>query len=246
MTPLDPVLLVLAGILAVAFLYSSVGHAGASGYIAVLSLAGLAPAEIRPAALALNILVATIATVQYARAGHFRGSLFWPFALASVPAAYLGGRLVLPVAAFNVLVGCVLLFSATRFFRKPEDPLVVNPPRAATGLATGAALGLLSGMTGTGGGIFLTPLMLLAGWAKTKTAAAVTAPFILLNSIAGLLGFLSTGGNVPRDTAWMAAVAVVGGTAGAWFGSRRFPVRTIRLLLAAVLLVAGLKLVLGR
>jgi uncharacterized membrane protein YfcA len=237
--------LIAAAILAVAFLYSSVGHAGASGYIAVLALAGFAPDVIKPTALVLNILVAAIGSFQFWRAGHFRWSLFWPFALLAAPAAFLGGYLHLPTHVFKVLVGIVLLFSALRFFLRPGDPVVTTPPKLPVALGAGAGLGLLSGLTGTGGGIFLTPLMLLCRWAKTKNVAATSALFILVNSSTGLAGFVSSGKSVP-SLAWsLALVAVLGGTIGSYFGSRRFPVRTIQLLLAAVLVIAGAKLVFG-
>lgn len=245
---MDPVslLLIIAAIAAVAFLYSSVGHAGASGYIAVLALAGFAPDVIKPTALVLNILVATIGSIQFARAGHFRWNLFWPFALLAAPAAFLGGYFHLPAQPFKILVGLTLLFSALRFFLRPGDPAVVTPPRRPVALATGAGLGLLSGLTGTGGGIFLTPLMLLCRWANTKNVAATSVLFILVNSSTGLAGFLSSGKSVPGLAWTLALAAVAGGTLGSYLGSRRFPVRTIQLLLAAVLVVAGTKLLFGR
>jgi uncharacterized membrane protein YfcA len=237
--------LLAVAILAVAFLYSSVGHAGASGYIAVLALAGFAPTVIKPTALVLNILVATIGSIQFARAGHFKWSLFWPFALMAAPAAFLGGYLDLPTHVFKILVGIVLLFSALRFFLKPGDPVETAPPRLPVALATGAGLGLMSGLTGTGGGIFLTPLMLLCKWAKTKNVAATSVVFILVNSSTGLAGFISSGKSIPALAWSLAIAAVVGGALGSTLGSRRFPVRTIQLLLAAVLVIAGFKLVLG-
>jgi uncharacterized membrane protein YfcA len=200
---------------------------------------------IKPTALVLNILVATIGSYQFWRAGHFRWSLFWPFAPFAAPAAFLGGYLHLPTHVFKVLVGIVLLFSALRFFLRPGDPAVVTPPKLPLALGAGAGLGLLSGLTGTGGGIFLTPLMLLCRWAKTKNVAAASALFILVNSSTGLAGFLSSGRSVP-SLAWILAIlAVLGGTLGSYFGSRRFPVRTIQLLLAVVLVIAGTKLVFG-
>jgi uncharacterized membrane protein YfcA len=236
-------LLILVAVFAVAFLYSSVGHAGASGYIAVLALAGFAPDVIKPTALVLNILVASIAAFQFWKAGYFQWRLFWPFAVTAAPMAFLGGYLNLPAHAFKVLVGIVLLLSAARFLLRQGDPAVVKPPALPVALGTGAGLGLLSGLTGTGGGIFLTPLLLLCRWARTKNVAATTALFILVNSSTGLLGFLSSGRAIPSFTWTFAVFAVVGGTLGSWLGSRRFPVRTIQLLLAAVLLVAGAKLI---
>ena len=232
------------GVAVVAFLYSAVGHAGASGYIAVMSLLGLAPAEIRMAALVLNILVASIATVQFALAGHFSWRLFWPFALLAVPLAFVGGVAPLPDAALKVLLGVVLLWSAGQLLlRPPADADVVRAPRTGA-LAAGGGIGLLAGLTGTGGGIFLTPLVLFLRWAPAKTAAAVSAPFILLNSIAGLGGTLATGGTVPGFVVVLLAAALAGGLAGSWLGARRIAPAGIKRLLAVVLAIAGTKLLL--
>lgn len=244
MSPAELALLHLA-IAVIAFLYSSVGHAGASGYIAVLTLAGLSAAVVRPTSLVLNILVATLTSYQFWRAGHFSWTRFWPFAALSVPGAFVGGYIHVPTEVFKALVGAVLLLSAARFAVKTEDPEQVTPPSRGVALLVGAALGLLSGLTGTGGGVFLTPLMLLMGWAKTKHTAAVSALFILVNSIAGLAGFLSSGRPLPRFAWGLAVVAVGAGLVGSYLGSRRFPVRTIRLTLAVVLVIAGGKLLLG-
>ncbi len=230
----------------VAFLYSSVGHAGASGYIAVMTLLGLAPATIRPTALFLNILVASIGSIQFARAGYFRWRLFWPFALLSVPAAYLGGYLQLPVALLRILIGLVLLFSAGRLFFRRSDPPEVRSPSPSAALSLGGIVGLLSGLTGTGGGIFLTPMLLFFRWARIREAAAVSALFILVNSIAGLAGYFVANRSIPSLGLLLAGAAVIGGMAGSHFGSRRFPVRTISLVLAIVLLIAGAKLIFTR
>ena len=227
----------------IAFLYSSVGHAGASGYIAVMALWGLAPTVIRPTALVLNILVATIGAFQFWRAGHFDWKLFWPFALLSIPAAYVGGYLQLSAAVLKTLIGVVLLFSAGRLIFRRGDPPNVTPPTPPVAIGTGAAIGFLSGLTGTGGGIFLTPLLLFFGWARIRQAAAVSALFILVNSIAGLVGYFMANRSIPSLGAILAAAAVIGGTLGSHLGSRRFPVRTISLLLATVLLIAGAKLI---
>jgi uncharacterized membrane protein YfcA len=227
----------------IAFLYSAVGHAGASGYIAVMALWGLAPATIRPTALVLNILVATIGSFQFWRAGHFSWKLFWPFALLSVPAAYFGGYLQLPAAILKIVIGVVLLFSAVRLFFRRGDPPDLAAPALPLAIGTGGAIGFLSGLTGTGGGIFLTPLMLFCHWARTKQASATSALFILVNSIAGLVGFVSAKQSIPSLALVLAAAAIVGGAIGSYLGSRRFPVRTISLLLATVLVIAGAKLI---
>jgi len=230
----------------IAFLYSSVGHAGASGYIAVLSIAGLSPSVIKPTALALNVLVAMIASWQFYRGGHFSWKLFWPFALLAVPMAFVGGYLNLPAAAFKFIVGLILLFSAMRFLVYPSEDTVTHGPSTKVALPIGAGLGFLSGLTGTGGGIFLTPLLLGMRWAKTKSAAAVSAVFILLNSAAGLLGNISSTKEFPTFAIPFALVAGSAGFVGSYFGSTRFPQATIKRLLAVVLVIAGLKLLLTR
>ncbi len=227
----------------VAFLYSSVGHAGASGYIAVMALWGLSASEIRPTALLLNILVASIGTFQFWKAGHFSWKLFWPFALLSVPAAYFGGYLQLPASLLKTLIGLVLLFSAARLFFRKEDPPEIVQVSRPTAIGTGVAIGFLSGLTGTGGGIFLTPILLFFRWARIRQAAAVSALFILVNSIGGLAGYFTSNHYIPALGIIIAPAAIIGGILGSHLGSRRFPVRIISLLLATVLLIAGAKLI---
>ena len=231
-------------VLLVALLYSSVGHAGASGYLAVMSLFAFAPAVIKPTALALNILVAAIGTWQFWRAGHFSWRLFWPFAVLAVPLAFVGGYVNLPTHAFKVLVGVVLLLSAVRFLVRPSSDEAAHEPPRPLAISLGAGLGLLAGLTGTGGGIFLTPLLLLMRWARTKTAAAVSALFILVNSAAGLLGNLASTRQFPSFALVLAAAAVVGGAAGSYWGSRHLQPTAIKRCLAVVLLIAGTKLLL--
>ncbi|MCT0206767.1 sulfite exporter TauE/SafE family protein [Synechococcus sp. CS-1332] len=240
-----PLLIALA---AVAFLYASVGHAGASGYIAVLALAGLPAPEIRAIALVLNVLVASVGTLQFVAAGHFRRDVFVPLALASVPAALIGGAIALPATLLRQLIGAVLLFSAWRLaaHRTPSDPQAMQVPRRQVVALTGGTLGLLAGLTGTGGGIFLTPWMILRSWLLPKQAAAVSVAFILVNSIAGLAGLVLRQGVAalpdPGALAPLAVVVLVGGTLGAYGGSRRFSSPWIRRLLAVVLLIAAWKL----
>jgi uncharacterized membrane protein YfcA len=209
-----------------------------------MALFGLGANLIRPTALMLNILVAIIGSFQFWRAGHFSWKLFWPFAVLSIPAAYLGGYLRLPVALLRMLIGAVLLFSAARLFFWKRDQDNTAPPAVAVALPVGAGLGLLSGLTGTGGGIFLTPLLLFCRWARTKQASAVSALFILVNSIAGLTGFVAAQQPIPNIVAPLAVAAVIGGASGSYLGSRKFPVRMITLLLATVLVIAGCKLIL--
>jgi uncharacterized membrane protein YfcA len=230
-----------------AALYSSVGHAGASGYLAAMAFAGLAPETMRPTALALNVLVATIATVRYARAGHFDWRTFWPFALASVPFAFLGGSLRLPAHLYKAAVGVILLLAAAELVRSarrvPEAEGDGHTPLAPA-LLVGAAIGLLSGLTGTGGGIFLSPVMLFAGWAGTRRTSGVSAAFILCNSVAGLAGAAVGWAALPDALPLWLGAAALGGLVGTQLGSRVLPVFAVRYALSAVLVVAGAKMVL--
>ncbi|MEK6806172.1 MAG: sulfite exporter TauE/SafE family protein [Pseudomonadota bacterium] len=243
MTP-DVLLFLTLGVLVISFLYSSVGHAGASGYIAVMALFSLAPAVIKPTALMLNILVASLASYQFWRAGHFSWRLFWPFGVVAIPMAFLGGYLNLPTQLFKILVGLVLLASAARFLIRPPEESEPQPPSKPVSLATGAGLGLLAGLTGTGGGIFLTPLVIFMHWAKTKTASAISAVFILGNSIAGLAGNISATKEIPALALPLAVAVLIGGSVGSYLGSWRFPHTAIKRLLAIVLSIAGFKLIL--
>jgi uncharacterized protein len=233
-------------ILAAAALYSSVGHAGASGYLAAMALFGLAPAMMKPTALCLNVLVAVIATFRFWRAGCFHWPLFWPFAVASIPLAFIGGALTLPTTIYKQIVGLTLLYAAVRLFlftrAKAEATASRTAPLVPSMLA-GGLIGLLSGLTGVGGGIFLSPLLLLLGWADTRRTAGVSAAFILVNSIAGLLGNLTNLHALPPALPYFALAAIVGGVIGSEFGSRRLASVTIRRLLAVVLVVAGVKMI---
>jgi hypothetical protein len=240
---IELLILLIAGVFVIAVLYSSVGHAGASGYIAVMSLLSMAPAVIKPTALSLNILVASIATWQFYRAGYFSWALFWPFAALAVPFAFVGGHLNLPTHLFKMLLGVVLLYSALRFFIQSRQTLQIHEPPRAQALAAGAGIGFLSGLTGTGGGIFLTPLLLFMGWADAKRAAAVSALFVLVNSISGLAGNFSATKSLPPFIIPLLVAAALGGSLGSYFGSRRIQSATIKQLLAVVLLIAGLKLI---
>jgi hypothetical protein len=245
----DTILLLLAaGMLLASFVYASVGHGGASAYLAAMALAGVAPAEMRPIALTLNILVSSLATWKFWRAGHFRWRLFWPFAAVSIPFAYLGGAITLPGQVYRIVVGLVLVYAGWqlwRSFRAGEEMREVLAPAISLAMAIGAAMGLLSGLTGVGGGIFLSPLLLMLGWAGTKQTAAVAAPFILVNSIAGLAaGFVAGTAALPGATWALAAAVLAGGWLGAEYGSRRFTNPVVRRFLAVVLGVAGAKMVL--
>jgi len=247
---MDPALggLLAAAMLVAAFVYATVGHGGASAYLAVMALAGVAPQEMRPIALLLNVVVSAIGTFKFHRAGHFRWRLFWPFAVVSIPMAFVGGAITLPGQAYKILVGVVLLYAGWQLWlsaRAGDEIRPLRDPPLAWAMGIGAAMGLLAGLTGVGGGIFLSPLLLMLGWAGTKQTSAVAAPFILVNSIAGLAaGFTARVATLPEHV-WVLALAVlVGGWFGAEYGSRRFANPIVRRFLAVVLAVAGAKMVL--
>lgn len=240
--------LLAAGMLVAAFAYASVGHGGASAYIAALALAGIAPQEMRPTALLLNVLVSSIAAYKFYRAGYFRWRLFWPFAVVSIPFAYAGGAITLPGQAYKILVGAVLLYAAWQLWRSGrggEEMRAVREPPVLWAMAIGAVMGLLAGLTGVGGGIFLSPLLLMLGWAGTKQTSAVAAPFILVNSIAGLAAVvIAKGAVLPAYVGVLAPAVLVGGWLGAEYGARRFANPLVRRVLAVVLALAGAKMVL--
>jgi hypothetical protein len=195
-----------------AVLHTSVGHAEASAYIALMALFGIAPAVMRPTALALNILVASFTSWRFMRVGMFRWRVLWPFLLGAIPMAFVGGAIQLPGAYYRPIVGVVLLVGAVRLLwprelggdREPRDPPIW------AGALGGAGIGLLSGLTGTGGGIFLSPLLLFLGWSAAKTASGVAAVFILCNSIAGLLGNIAIVKALPADLPLYAVAVLLG------------------------------------
>lgn len=230
-----------------AALYASVGHGGASSYLAVMGLFSFSPQVMKPTALALNILVAAVATIEFYRAGLFKWDLFWPFAVASIPAAFVGGATVLPARWYRILVGVVLLYAAVWMFRSSFMKVAREPHRPPMWAAvlSGLVIGFLSGLTGVGGGIFLSPLLLYMGWSETRATSAVAAPFILVNSISGLLGHLSSVTLVPPNIALWSAAVLIGGWIGAGYGSVRAPTPVLRQLLSVVLVIAGGKLILG-
>jgi len=244
MTWFDTLLLVL--IFVAALLYASVGHGGGSGYLAAMAFMNVSPALMKPTALSLNILVAGLATWRYASRGFFSWSLFWPFALASVPMAFVGGQASLPDTLYRPLVGVVLIYAAWRMWHGAGQYAEQRgaPPRLWIALLAGALLGLLSGLTGIGGGIFLSPLVLMMAWAGARETAGVSAAFILVNSIAGLVGHLSRGASLPDELLGWAIAAVIGGWIGAELGSKRLAKPLLIRLLALVLVVAGGKMIL--
>jgi uncharacterized membrane protein YfcA len=247
MLPLETLWLILGSGLA-ALLYSSVGHGGGSAYLAMLALAGIARDVAAPTALALNVLAAGIGAIQYGRAAHFEPRLLIPFALTSIPMATLGGTLALPERLFSTLLGLALLVASLRFLVLSGSvvaPIVVSERRLwSVGLPVGAVLGFFSGLIGIGGGIFLSPLLMLMRWADAKKTAMVSAAFIVLNSLSGLVGHATRG--IP-DGAWaltgsLALAVATGGVIGAYWGAFRLRPVTLQRLLGAVLLMAALKL----
>lgn len=229
----------------VALAYSSVGHGGASGYLAVMSLYSFAPATMAPSALVLNLLVAGTAWVNYWRAGHFSSRLLAPFAMASVPAALLGGLMVVSGRLYSLLLAAVLLYAAVRLAlpsAERGEQASAKPPRAVVAVPVGAGIGYLSGIVGVGGGIFLSPLLLLLGWADARRTAGVSAAFIFVNSVAGLYGHLSRTALDWRMLLPLVAAAFAGGLLGSLVGARGLPAAWLRRILAVVLAVAAYKL----
>ena len=225
-----------------AALYSSVGHGGASAYLAVMGFVGFAPETMKPVALTLNILVSAMALFLFCRAGFWHGRIFWPLAAGSVPAAFLGGWMQASDPVFKIVLALALALSVWPLVmgRLPEiEEKRVLPTAGA--FAIGVGLGFVSGLIGVGGGIFLTPLLILFGWANTKTAAALSAAFILLNSISGLGGFITKGGSIPEITLWLLPTVIAGGAIGSTWGSGRAPSPILRQALAAVLIIAAIK-----
>lgn len=215
----ETILLLALAIGAAAALYSSVGHGGASAYIALMALAGLAPDEIRPAALILNILVAGLGAFRYLRAGRFEWNVFWPLAITAIPAAFLTGRIDVPAEVFRPLLAAALAAAAVRYLVWPQIDAVkpsVAPPKIIA-LPVGLALGALAGLTGIGGGVYLSPLLVFAGWSDPQRATGIAACFIVVNSIAGLAGRASSLSLLPAYLPWLALAAIAGALAGtAW------------------------------
>lgn len=234
--------LIILALFVVAILYSSVGHGGASGYLAVMAFLSVASNVTKPTALILNVFVASIGAFQFYRAGYFDWKVFAPFATASVPMAFLGGMISLPTQIYRPILGLILLFAAFRLAWnfKTEKPIVA--PSVWLALIIGAIIGFLSGLVGVGGGIFLTPVLLLTNWTETKKAAGISAMFILVNSISGLLGSYAQISNLSANVWFWITAAIIGGTIGSTLGSKYFDSLTLRRVLASVLLIASFKM----
>lgn len=228
----------------VAMLYASVGHGGASGYLALMALFSVAPAQMKSTALVLNLFVSITAFIQYYRSGYFRWAIFWPLAIASIPFAFLGGLVELQADIYKKILGCLLLLPVIRFwFFQKIEPVHLKEPDWKWSLFIGAAIGLFSGLIGIGGGIILSPVLLLLNWTNQKQTAAISALFILVNSLAGLAGQLTKGIVFNPEMILYVLMAFTGGLAGAWLGAKRFKQEMVRNVLAFVLLVAAVKLI---
>jgi len=227
----------------VAFLYSSVGHGGASGYLALMAFFSFSPEMMRPTALILNLFVSLTAFIQYYRNGHFRWKLFWPFAIASIPAAFVGGLIIMDAAWYKKILGMLLLFPVVRLGGiKFNSENTDKEQTLFASLLIGAIIGLFSGMIGIGGGIILSPAILLLHWANMKQTAAVSALFIFVNSLAGLAGIFTTGFEYKPEIVWMIVIAFSGGLAGSYLGAKKLNHLFLKRLLAVVLLMASVKL----
>jgi uncharacterized membrane protein YfcA len=227
----------------VAFLYSSVGHGGASGYLALMAIFSVTPEVMKPTALLLNLFVSLTSFIQYYRGRHFKWKIFLPIAIASVPMAFVGGLMAVDGTIYKKILGILLLIPIIRFFFF-KNPEISETQKTNTGLSLviGAIIGLLSGMIGIGGGIILSPILLLLKWTDQKQTAAISALFIFVNSLSGLAGQLTKGIHFSADMFGYVVVAFVGGLCGAYFGALRFRQDILKNILASVLLLAVYKL----
>jgi uncharacterized protein len=239
-------LTVLVGV--IAFLYSAVGQAGASGYVAALVVAGLPAQDLKATALLLNVAVATIGTLQFAQAGHLHWRRVWPFVAGSVPLAAFGGFLQLNARPFELLVGAILLASSLRLIFKASGSSpgrVPTPPAFGSALGSGAVIGLVGGLSGTGGGVILSPLMLIKGWASAAEVAATSVTFILCNSLAALGGVLVSQRHLPAGITPLLITVAIAGWLGSRLGSRLLSLRVLERWMAALIALVGLKLLVG-
>ena len=229
-----------------AILYTSVGHAGASAYIAVMTLFDLPPVVIKPTALTLNIFVSSFTSFRYIKSNFFNKTLFLYLSVGSVPAAFIGGRINLPSHVYKPVIGVLLLLSGVRFLvqamQSDKAHRQVNKPLA---VFIGACVGLLSGITGTGGGIFLSPLIIWLGWVSVKQASGTVAAFIFVNSTAGLLGNLQSTSSLPSELPVFLVAVLLGAFIGTRFGIKRFSSVGVKRALGVVLLIAGAKFLLA-
>lgn len=228
----------------IAFLYASVGHGGASGYLALMALFSFAPETMKPTALLLNVFVAGIASYHYYKAGYFNKRLFLVFAIASIPMAFIGGAIEVDASIYKKVLGVLLIFAILKMLNVfGKESNTINEIKIWQGLVIGGVIGFFSGLIGIGGGIILTPIILLLHWGKMKEAAAVSALFIWVNSASALVGQISTGVQIASDSFVLAGIALIGGFLGSYHGSRKFNNGLLRYLLAFVLIIASVKLI---
>jgi uncharacterized membrane protein YfcA len=228
----------------VAFLYASVGHGGASGYLALMALFSFAPENMKPTALLLNVFVAGIAFYHYYKAGYFNKKLFLVFAMASIPMAFIGGVIEVDSSIYKQILGVLLIFAILKMLNVfGKENGTINKVAVWKGLIIGGVIGFFSGLIGIGGGIILTPIILFLHWGKIKEAAAVSALFIWVNSASALVGQISSGVSIKPDSFVLAGIALIGGFLGSYYGSRKFNNNLLRHLLAFVLIIASIKLI---
>jgi len=234
-------LIISIAVFAAAFSFAIAGHTGASAYLAIFGLLGLTPDVIKPSVLALNVVVASVATYKFSRAGHFSWRLIWPFILTSIPFSFLGGLITLPTPVYRILVGVVLIYAALRMlFDVPaKNGTPRDYPPVWLSLLLGAGIGFTGGLIGMGGGILLSPILLLTNWASPQLTAGTIAVFVLVNSISGFLGHWSVSLHLPPQLPIWGAVALVGGWIGAEIGSRRLSANFLRRMLGLILLISG-------
>ncbi|MFZ0490695.1 MAG: sulfite exporter TauE/SafE family protein [Salegentibacter sp.] len=244
MLPLEHIYLFLLILPLISFLYSSVGHGGASGYLALMALFSIEPDTMKPVALLLNLFVAGISFYYYYKEGHFNKNLFISFAIASIPFAFLGGTIEVDASIYKKILAVLLVFAILKMlnvFGKESD--AIKKVKLWQGLLVGGVIGFFSGLIGIGGGIILTPIILLLHWGKMKEAAAVSALFIWVNSASGLVGQFSTGISLSTGSFILVAIALVGGFFGAYLGSKKLNNQGLRYMLVVVLAIACVKLV---
>lgn len=227
----------------ISFLYASVGHGGASGYLALMALFSFAPEVMKPTALLLNIFVAAIAFYYYYKEGFFNMKLFLSFAITSIPMAFIGGMIEVDASLYKKILGVLLIFAILKMLNVfGKENTKIKDVKLWQGLIVGAAIGFFSGLIGIGGGIILTPIILLLHWGKMKEAAAVSALFIWVNSASGLIGQFSSGITIPLETFSLVAIALIGGFFGGYLGSKKINNQNLRYMLAVVLVIASVKL----
>ncbi len=240
---MSPEILFYLLLFVVAFLYASIGHGGASGYLALMALFNFAPDVMKSSALLLNLFVSFIAFIQYYRGGHFSWKIFLPLAAASIPFAFLGGLIKIDPFLYKKILGILLLIPALRFiFQKNNAEVEINKQHTGISLIMGGSIGFLSGLIGIGGGIILSPLLLLLKWCNIKKIAGVSALFIFVNSLSGLAGQFSKGIHFSENISVFVGVAFLGGIIGSYLGSMKFNASVLKYLLSLTLLMASFKL----